>query len=77
VRVVLARLHQLVACERPACAPDLHHLLSAPRAVGQQSYKQLNIELRNDIWRAPVAAACLAGLLVMFFNILSCAILIK
>jgi hypothetical protein len=42
-----------------------------------QSYKLLEIDISNEIWRAPVAASCLGGLLVLLFNILSCAILIK
>jgi hypothetical protein len=42
-----------------------------------QSYKQLDIDISNEIWRAPVAASCLGGLLVLLFNILSCGILIK
>jgi hypothetical protein len=42
-----------------------------------QSYKMLDIDVSNEIWRAPVAASCLGGLLVLLFNILSCAILVK
>jgi uncharacterized membrane protein YhaH (DUF805 family) len=37
-----------------------------------RSYKLLNIEVSNEIWRAPVAASLLGGLLVLLFNILSC-----
>jgi hypothetical protein len=32
----------------------------------------LNIEISNEIWRAPVAASLLGGLLVLLFNIASC-----
>lgn len=42
-----------------------------------QSYKLLDISISNQIWRAPVAAALLGGLLVLLFNLLSCAILIR
>ncbi|WIA30712.1 hypothetical protein OEZ86_000780 [Tetradesmus obliquus] len=42
-----------------------------------KSYKLLNIEISNEIWRAPVAASLLGGLLVLLFNIASCAILVK
>eukprot|EP00877_Chromochloris_zofingiensis_P002190 jgi/Chrzof1/11972/Cz06g16170.t1 len=42
-----------------------------------KSYKLLNIEISNEIWRAPVAATLLGGLLVLLFNILSCVILIR
>eukprot|EP00775_Hariotina_reticulata_P012892 gene12892-13018_t len=42
-----------------------------------KSYKLLNINISNEIWRAPIAATLLGGLLVLLFNILSCAILIK
>lgn len=37
-----------------------------------KSYKLLNIEISNEIWRAPVAASLLGGLLVLLFNIASC-----
>jgi hypothetical protein len=42
-----------------------------------KSYKLLDISISNQIWRAPVAAALLGGLLVLLFNLLSCAILIR
>jgi hypothetical protein len=42
-----------------------------------QSYKLLSISISNQIWRAPVAASVLGGLLVLLFNLLSCAILIR
>jgi hypothetical protein len=32
----------------------------------------LNIEVSNEIFRAPVAASLLGGLLVLLFNIASC-----
>jgi hypothetical protein len=32
----------------------------------------LNIEISNEIFRAPVAASLLGGLLVLLFNIASC-----
>lgn len=60
-------------------AAGLHTGEPAPCAcdVLLQSYKQLDIDISNEIWRAPVAASCLGGLLVLLFNILSCGILIK
>lgn len=42
-----------------------------------KSYKLLDISISNQIWRAPVAASLLGGLLVLLFNLLSCAILIR
>jgi hypothetical protein len=42
-----------------------------------QSYKLLNISISNQIWRAPVAASIVGGMLVLLFNLLSCAILIR
>jgi hypothetical protein len=42
-----------------------------------QSYKLLDISVSNQIWHAPVAAAVLGGLLVLLFNLLSCAVLIR
>lgn len=53
------------------------HRLNGPLPAAAQSYKLLDISISNEIWRAPVAASCLGGLLVLLFNILSCAILIK
>lgn len=31
----------------------------------------------NNIWRAPVAAAALGGLMVVLFNLLSCGVLLR
>ncbi|KAI8477037.1 MAG: hypothetical protein J3K34DRAFT_516008 [Monoraphidium minutum] len=42
-----------------------------------KSYKLLDISISNQIWRAPVAASVLGGLLVLLFNLLSCAVLIR
>lgn len=42
-----------------------------------RSYRQLDIPLSNEIWRAPIAAAVLGGLLALFFNLVSCAVLAK
>ena len=42
-----------------------------------QSYRLLNINISNQIWHAPVAASLLGGMLVLLFNLLSCAILIR
>jgi hypothetical protein len=42
-----------------------------------QSCKLLNIGVSNQIWRAPMAAAALGGLLVLVFNILSCGVLVR
>jgi hypothetical protein len=42
-----------------------------------QSYRQLDINISNQIWHAPVAASVLGGLLVLLFNLLSCGILIR
>ncbi|GBF93754.1 hypothetical protein Rsub_06086 [Raphidocelis subcapitata] len=42
-----------------------------------KSYKLLDISISNQIWRAPVAASVLGGLLVLLFNLTSCAILIR
>jgi hypothetical protein len=46
-----------------------------------QSYKLLKADpthkVDNEIWKAPVAASLLGGLLVLLFNFLSCAILIR
>jgi len=42
-----------------------------------RSYRQLDIPLSNEIWRAPIAAAVLGGLLTLFFNLVSCGVLAK
>lgn len=43
-----------------------------------KSYKLLDATtISNQIWRAPVAAAVLGGLLVLLFNLLSCGILLR
>jgi hypothetical protein len=42
-----------------------------------QSYRDLKIPISNEIWRAPLAASALAGVLVLLFNLLSCFILIR
>lgn len=52
-------------------------LTPAGATTHHQSYKLLNFEISNEVFRGPVAASCLGGLLVLLFNILSCAILIK
>lgn len=31
----------------------------------------------NNIWRAPIAACTLAGLMVVLFNLMSCAVLVR
>ncbi|GIL78972.1 hypothetical protein Vretimale_191 [Volvox reticuliferus] len=42
------------------------------------SYRDLNLlTLHNTAWRAPIAATVLGGLMVLMFNIMSCAILIR
>eukprot|EP00879_Flechtneria_rotunda_P019795 GHRR01020807.1.p1 GENE.GHRR01020807.1~~GHRR01020807.1.p1 ORF type:complete len:193 (+),score=56.80 GHRR01020807.1:314-892(+) len=56
----------------------IYYILSfATTANLVKSYKLLNIAISNEVWRAPVAASLLGGLLVLLFNILSCAILIR
>lgn len=42
-----------------------------------QSYKDLKIAFTNHAWRAPIAACVLGGLGVLFFNIISCFVLIR
>jgi len=43
-----------------------------------KSYKLLDKSMStNYIWRAPMAAALLGGLLVLLFNIVSCTVLIR
>lgn len=37
----------------------------------------LDIPLSSEIWRAPIAASVLGGVLLLLFNLLSCAVLAK
>lgn len=40
-------------------------------------FRKLSNPLHNTAWRAPIAATTLGGLMVLTFNVMSCAILIK
>jgi hypothetical protein len=56
----------------------LYYVLSLATAHNLiRSYRQLDIPISNEIWRAPVAAAVLGGLLTLLCNVLSCAVLAK
>eukprot|EP00878_Enallax_costatus_P017896 GHUV01018809.1.p1 GENE.GHUV01018809.1~~GHUV01018809.1.p1 ORF type:complete len:214 (+),score=62.18 GHUV01018809.1:1049-1690(+) len=57
------------------------NLANASGNLHIQSWKDTQATVKsfisNNIWRAPIAACALGGLMVVFFNLLSCVVLIR
>jgi hypothetical protein len=69
----------LGSAQPPAPAPRAQRRAKTPPPfpIAAQTYRDLHIPISNEIWRAPLAASSLGGLLVLLFNILSCCVLMR
>jgi hypothetical protein len=82
---VAIQAKQQQAAEAPAPTQPLHspvpHAVQASGNLHIETWKDAQATARsfisNNIWRAPIAACALGGLMVVLFNLLSCIVLIR
>ena len=43
----------------------------------QEAHDAAKSLISNNVWRAPIASCALGGIMVVFFNLLSCIVLIR